>query len=327
MAFKSLFVGINRYASPLISDLSCSVRDAKALHALFGDAFGTSDSILLVDALATRAAILDALTALQNADPADVVVIGFSGHGSDTHHLITHDADPFQLDSTALHLDELTDLFSRIPARHVILLLDCCFAGGAGAKVFHVPVATKAPVSAEALLQRVSGKGRIIFTAATADQEALEDRRRGHSLFTFFVLEAFRGAPEIVKSGSIPALLAFDFVTRSVADAAKLCRHKQEPTLRGSIDGDFVFPVLEPGELFHSLFPAIGSATVSSRVDDLAVFGFPGPILESLRSAIPSLNALQQEAINKMGVLNGEHVVVSAPTSSGKTMIGELAAL
>ncbi len=36
---------------------------------------------------------------------------------------------------------------------------------------------------------------------------------------------------------------------------------------------------------------------------------------------------LQIDAIYEYGVLNGEHLVVVAPTSSGKTMIGKLAAL
>jgi replicative superfamily II helicase len=39
------------------------------------------------------------------------------------------------------------------------------------------------------------------------------------------------------------------------------------------------------------------------------------------------LNALQIKAVNEYGVLAGENVVVVAPTTSGKTMIGELAAL
>lgn len=43
--------------------------------------------------------------------------------------------------------------------------------------------------------------------------------------------------------------------------------------------------------------------------------------------AIPALNQLQIDAINEFGLLAGEHLVVVAPTSSGKTMIGELAAL
>ena len=39
------------------------------------------------------------------------------------------------------------------------------------------------------------------------------------------------------------------------------------------------------------------------------------------------LNQLQQDAVNEAGLLEGRNVLVMAPTSSGKTMIGELAAL
>lgn len=131
MAFKSLFIGVDRYESPLISNLSCSVRDAQALHGLLGDAFGLAESTLLANERATKTAILAALHTLQRATPDDVVVISFSGHGSDSHHLITYDADPLRLDETAIHLDSLTDLFASIPAKNVLLLLDCCFAGGA----------------------------------------------------------------------------------------------------------------------------------------------------------------------------------------------------
>lgn len=54
---------------------------------------------------------------------------------------------------------------------------------------------------------------------------------------------------------------------------------------------------------------------------------FPETLVAAWAGAIPSLNALQLDAINEFGVLAGNQLVVSAPTSSGKTMIGELAAL
>ena len=327
MAFRTLFIGIDRYQSRLISNLSCSVNDARALHALFADAFGETNSTLLINGHATRDAIMTSLSELQHCDPDDVVVIGFSGHGSDSHHLVTSDADPLRLDVSALHLDELTDLFSRIPARHLLLLLDCCFAGGAGAKVFHAPVATKAATSAEALLQKISGTGRLIFTAATADQEAIEDRRRRHGLFTFYVLEALRGAPEITKGGRVPLLSLFEFVTRAVVHAAKQIRHRQEPTMKGVAEGDLAFPVLAPGPVYASFFPEHRPVVVGSDIDALAAFGFPPGLITTLQASIPALNELQQEAINGSGLFAGEHLVVSAPTSSGKTMIGELAAL
>jgi len=301
MSFRSVFVGIDRYQSPLISDLSCSVRDAQAFHGLFGDAFGEANSLLLTNEQATRAAIIAALRGLQRTDPQDVVVIGFSGHGSDSHHLVTCDADPLRLDATAIHLDELTDLFSRIPAQHLLLLLDCCFAGGAGAKVFHAPIATKVATSAEALLQKISGKGRLIFTAATAEQEAIEDRRRRHGLFTFYVLEALRGAPEIATAGRVPLLSLFEFVTRAVVNAAKQIRHQQEPTLKGIVEGDLAFPVLTPGRVFGRFFPEHGPVTVGPQIGDLASFGLPAAVVKILQNSIPALNGSSRTPSTRWG--------------------------
>ena len=193
--------------------------------------------------------------------------------------------------------------------------------------MFNSPIAKRDASSTDALLNKISGKGRLIFTAATAAQEAIEDRRRGHGLFTFYVLEAFKGASEVVKAGSIPMLALFDFVIRSVIDAAHQFRHQQEPTLKGVIEGELVFPVLEAGSLFKSFFPELGPLTVGADLGELAGFGFPNEIIQILQNAIPSLNELQQAAINNAGLFKGSHLVVSAPTSSGKTLIGELAAL
>ena len=57
MAFKGLFIGIDRYASPGVNWLTCSGRDAMALHALFTDTLG-GETVLLVDEQATLAALL-----------------------------------------------------------------------------------------------------------------------------------------------------------------------------------------------------------------------------------------------------------------------------
>lgn len=326
MKFKGLFIGIDHYASPLISDLSCAVQDAKALYGLFADTLGSDGAALLTDSGANRAGILRGIASL-NAGPDDVVIISFSGHGSDSHHLITHDADPLLLDTTAIHLDDLTALFASIKARNVLLLLDCCFAGGAGARVFHAPIASRAASSAEAALNSIAGAGRLIFTAAAADQEAIEDRRRGHGLFSFHLLEGLRGAPELISGGLIGVLPLVAFVTRSVIASASQIRHKQEPALRGTVEGDFRFPPLVPGTIFGTFFPDAVPPNVTSNLEDLRSHGFNSEIVAALAKAIPGLNQLQQDAINKSGLFSGQHLVVSAPTSSGKTLIGELAAL
>ena len=51
-----------------------------------------------------------------SCNPDDVVVITFSGHGSTTHELMTFDADPRNLENTAVPLMLLADWFSRIPS-------------------------------------------------------------------------------------------------------------------------------------------------------------------------------------------------------------------
>ena len=92
VAFRGLFIGIDRYVSGEIDELTCARRDATALEALFSDTLGGS-TVLLTDGDATRRRIEAAFADLATCDPKDTVVIAFSGHGSETHELVTHDAD------------------------------------------------------------------------------------------------------------------------------------------------------------------------------------------------------------------------------------------
>src|SRR5689334_21550520 len=103
-SFRGLFVGMNRYRSPDIDHLKSAVRDAQALRALFCDNLGET-ATLIVDEEATRVRLMDEIAELSSVSTqVFVVVIGFSGHGSDTHELVTYDADPWNLPATGLPL-------------------------------------------------------------------------------------------------------------------------------------------------------------------------------------------------------------------------------
>jgi helicase len=332
-SFHGLFVGVNRYRSPDIDHLKSAVRDAQALHALFSDNIGQA-ATLLVDKQATRARLVDELTRLGATCTADdVVVIGFSGHGSDTHELVTYDADLWNLRTTGLPLSELTDLVSAIPARQLVVVLDCCFSGGAGAKVLHSRQRSRGgpsgvPLSTEALLDRLAGTGRLILTAATADQEAWEDARIGHGLLTHHLLQALLGHTDVVSQGQVRLYDLLAFVTRSVASSASAtAAARQQPTLRGQMDGEIVWPVFQPGPRYTALFPALARTPVTADLSSLRAHGISEAVLAAWSQRVPGLNQLQQDTINKAGLLDGNNVLVTAPTSSGKTMIGELAAL
>ncbi|MBZ9735764.1 DEAD/DEAH box helicase [Mesorhizobium sp. CA18] len=326
MSFRGVFIGIDRYASDGIGWLSCARRDAMALEALFSDTLGGA-SRLLIDQDATRAGIEAALDELAACAPDDTVVITFSGHGSPTHELVTYDADIRALAATALPLDDLAACFAKIPAKRVVLLLDCCFSGGIGAKVLQVEAVARQLESVDAKLQHMSGEGRLILTASGANEPAWENPRIGHGNFTHFLLQALQGVEEVVDAGRIPVLRLLEFVTRRVVDAARQYGHSQQPALRGTIDSELVWPVFVAGPRYAKAFPERVAAKATADIASLAAWGFPAPVLSAWSQSIPSLNQLQLDAINDYQVLDGEHLVVVAPTSSGKTMVGELAAL
>ena len=326
MAFRGLFIGIDRYRSADINELSCARRDAVALDALFADTLG-GVTVLLTDAEATRERIAMEFAALANCAPDDTVVIGFSGHGSETHELVAHDTDVYDLATTAIPLDTVQEWFSRIPAARLIFFLDCCFSGGIGAKVLTVQDKPRDLRSTEAQLAQLAGNGRIIYTASGATESAWERVRYGHGLLTYFLIEALRGPAEILEGDRLSVYRLLDYVTAHVKAAADEMGRKQNPALRGQVDGTLTWPVFVPGKSFFQAFPNFMPAKVTTDLSSLGALGFPDQLIAAWGQVIPSLNALQVEAVNDYGLLDGEHLVVSAPTSSGKTMVGELAAL
>lgn len=114
MAFRGLFIGVDKYASRRVNQLRFAKRDATVLYALFTDTLGQG-AVLLKDEQATRAAIADQFEQLAKCDPDDVVVIAFSGHGSDSHELVTYDADLSDLPGSCIPLDTLISCSLKFP--------------------------------------------------------------------------------------------------------------------------------------------------------------------------------------------------------------------
>jgi helicase len=326
MGFKGLFIGIDRYQSSRVAWLSCAQKDAEALHALFSDTLGTGATIL-TDQSATRAAIEEEFRQLATCDVDDVVVIGFSGHGTPSHQLVSYDTDPSDLENTTISLETLVDWFSRIPATRLICFLDCCFSGGMGSKVLQIDAVARHYRAVAPDLEEMSGEGRLILTASAATEEAYETPKLGHGLLTYYLLEALQGVEEVRQAGKISVYQLLHYVTQRVSDGAAQLGKVQRPTLRGKLDGELTWPIFKPGPLYRQKFPTRTRPLITSDLASLMSYGFPPALLQTWAQAIPALNSLQIEAINEYNLLEGQHLVVSAPTSSGKTLIGELAAL
>ena len=320
MAFLSTFVGVGRYADPNVRDLVGSTRDAIALHALFADSFPGSNPTLLIDDAATAANIRQALQdTLGAATLDDVVIFSFSGHGSHDHRLAAFDTTLSALKASSIGMEELAELFKSTKAKAVFCILDCCFSGAAPAKVLEDSPIPRDPGTP---LEVLVGEGRILLAASGTDQVAYELPRARHGILTKALLDLFLGG-----KASIDLLASIGDVMRTVQAEAARMGVEQTPVLLGSIKGGLVIPKLEPGKTFFAAFPELQKIKITADINDLRQFGFPQPIIDEWRGRYASgFNRLQLEAINQHGIIAGNSLVVIAPTSAGKTFIGEIAA-
>src|SRR5271155_4132802 len=105
---KATFIGINKYADSRVRELTGAVRDATALWALVSDSMPGAEAKLLTDADATTSNIRTALnTTFKAANEDDTVIFTFSGHGTRSQRLVTHDTSRNDLDATTIGMDEL----------------------------------------------------------------------------------------------------------------------------------------------------------------------------------------------------------------------------
>lgn len=140
MAKKALLIGINRYRVPG-ADLRGCVNDVTNLkRALIQFAGFTSRNIkTLLDLRATKAKMQAGMQSLlKGAKPGDVLVLHYSGHGSNVPDQNGDEADrrdeilcPTDLDWTDPLLDDwLRQCFDRVPAGvSFTVIMDCCHSG------------------------------------------------------------------------------------------------------------------------------------------------------------------------------------------------------
>ena len=321
MKIFGTFVGINRHASPDVNDLTSAARDAYALSALFEDTFPGMKCDRLIDEKATCASIQNSISqTLMEATDEDVAIVCFSGHGTRSHRLVAHDTTKASLDSTTIPMEFLASQFKQSKAKVIICILDCCFSGGATAKVFDD---TPTPRDLDDPFEKLQGKGRILLAASNAAQPAYERPGVGHGLLTEAVIRILKsGESHVDVTAAVYQIM--DIVQ---AEAARI-GVTQTPVVLSLVEGGLTLPALREGDKYLALFPPERGIVVSRAISDLSQFNLPNAVVEEWNRRFPDgLNPLQLKAVNEHKILSGESLLVVAPTSSGKTFVGEMAAV
>ena len=332
-SFHGLFIGIGNFGTPHIRNLQYATSDAEVLHALLTENLGAAT--LLLDSAATKDKIQTELRQLAEVStPEDLVFVTYSGHGTHTGELVVHGCDVDNLSGTAYPMESFVSDVLRIPAKQCIVVLDCCFSGAAGSKVLRSDGQARGSVdsivSTENWLRRFEGNGRILITAAGVQEQAWEIDQLRHGLLTFYLVKALMGEGAVRSDGRIEVAKLAPFLQDRVAHESRR-HHKptQTPSIYYAAEDRLLLKLLRPGARFTELWKhATPKPDATETLETLTPHGIPQSVLDRWREeGIEELNPLQLEAINDAGVTVGRTVLASAPTTSGKTLIAELAAL
>lgn len=218
---RALVVGIDNYGGPRF-DLGGCVNDARALMPLLqrneddSPNFHCEHLLGEVGGVGVRRDELHARLEALLAPGADFALLYFAGHGQGVRGdaaLVTSDAS----DATpGVRFTEVLEMITTSQVPEVVIMLDCCFSGGAGA----VPA-----ISADASTLR---HGVSILTASRGDQVSVETEH-GRGLFSTYLEAALEGgAADVLGNVTVAGLYAY----LSEAFGA----WEQRPTLKANVD-------------------------------------------------------------------------------------------
>ncbi len=225
-------IGINEYGYG-IAKLRSAVPDARAVTAALKKDHGYADPIELLDAEATLAGIVDLL---DHKLPARVaadsgLVLYFAGHGvayDDEQipkgYLIPQDARSGDR-KTWLSMDKVRKALEALECRHLLVVLDCCYAGSfrwASSRKIVVP---SHPLYDSQYARFLRGRAWQVLTSASHDQLASdlsrnprdqEGWRKKHSPFAAALIDGLKGKADSSRG---------EHGTDGVITATELCQY------------------------------------------------------------------------------------------------------
>lgn len=207
-------------------DLPVTVDDASAVAKQLQDpsrcAYPKDQIKLLTEANANRAQVLSTLNWLsQVTGPEDTAVIYFSGHGiqNPDYHLLTHGYDLHDLENTTISGELFTQHLQAIRSQKLLVLLDCCHAGGqAEAKGI-----TKSPLPPSVVEQLGQNRGRVILASSRKDE--LSRTGDPYSVFTAALLEGLAGYGAFEPDGYARVLDVAMWLARRVPERTQDQQH------------------------------------------------------------------------------------------------------
>jgi hypothetical protein len=244
----ALVVGIADYRH--VTRLPAAVRhDAQAVQDLLADpqhcGYPPGHVTLLLDEQATRDAILTVLSSLAARTSAgSSLFVYISGHGAQVtsgaragEYLLPVDTvlhSDETLASTAINGSEFTAALAAIPARKVLVVFDCCHAGGLGRPKDAAAPLVKAGLPARYYERLAAGRGRAILSSSRDSEFSYVLPGAVHSLFTQHLLAGLGGGVP-GADGLIRVFDLFEYIQPRVTHE----QPSQHPVFQADLEENF----------------------------------------------------------------------------------------
>lgn len=230
----ALVIGVGQYRDPRIPSVATTANDARALAALLRDpqraGYPDAQVRVLIDARATRANILDALEELAQRAAGGTALICFAGHGETvggSYALLPHDAEVGRLTATGIDAALFHQPVAKVRerARRLVVLLNCCHAGGVGDAVLDAAAGNLSGAAPPPEFYRplAQGSGQAVISSSRPSQKsgAVSRRSPQHTTFGAHLLDALGGA----APGAGPAVGVFELFAHLRAAVPADARH------------------------------------------------------------------------------------------------------
>jgi len=241
--YYALIVGIDNYSS--LPKLATAVNDAQALKEVLQTRYGFQVT-LLTDA--SRNQILSALNEYRRKlREDDSLLIYYAGHGqydpdAKKGYWLPVDAtrdDP----SNWIIADEITTSVRVIPARHVLVVSDSCYAGTLTRSVGSFAITPLDPTRYIQKLQQ--GKSRNLM-ASGGNEPVADGGAPGHSIFANALLQ---GLSQMEQTSFSAQDLFNTFIQRYVVGGSDQVPQYVPIPNSGDVEGDFVFVAVASGSV------------------------------------------------------------------------------
>ncbi len=250
----AVVIGINGYKN--LPNLKYAVNDAREFyrHLIEVNQIPKEKITLLLDEQVTLDRLRNILgTQLrQKAGRDDMIIIYFAGHGATEldasspdgdgleKYLLPVNADPKDLYSTAMPMNEVARIFQRLSSEKIIFISDTCYSGASGGRTI-ASLGFRANLTGTFLERLSQGKGRVILTASDANELSMEKDELKHGVFTYYLLEALQGKADMDGDGLITVDEVHRYVSIKVPQATG---QNQHPVKKGEMQGQIVLGVV-----------------------------------------------------------------------------------